>query len=153
MIRYIFLDIDGVFNSNEFYVRTRTGVAQSNIKPYPWCEFDENAVNRFNTIIDTFPDINVVISSSWRHDPRLPDTFSKIGIKISDYSITPYLGSLVRGQEIKKWLDKKAVGEYKYCVVDDDNDMLDEQLENFVQTDYMDGLTDSDMNKIIEILK
>lgn len=153
MNRYIFLDIDGVLNSNEFYVRTRTGVTQSNIKPYPLAEFDENAVNRFNKIIDTFPDINVVVSSSWRHDPKLPDTFRKIGIKISDYSITPFIGSMVRGQEIKMWLDKNASGEYKYCIIDDDNDMLDEQLPNFVQTDFMDGLTDTDLNKIIDILK
>ncbi len=52
--------------------------------------------------------------------------------------ITPDLGfnddDSVRGNEIKSWLEKNIDIVETYCIIDDDEDMLSEQLNNFVKT-------------------
>jgi hypothetical protein len=40
-----------------------------------------------------------------------------------------------------------------YCIVDDDDDMLKSQMNNFVQTDPLIGITRKDYRKIKQILK
>ena len=66
--------------------------------------------------------------------------------------------STVRGEEIKEWLDINAPKNYKYIILDDDNDMLDEQLNNFIQTKFNglsindEGLNDKILKKSIEKL-
>ena len=39
-----------------------------------------------------------------------------------------------------------------YVIIDDDSDMLDEQLYHFVQTNFEDGITDTEVNRVIKIL-
>ena len=41
----------------------------------------------------------------------------------------------------RNWNKKRLYVDYSYIIVDDDNDMLLEQKDNFVQTDPMIGLT------------
>ena len=50
----VFLDIDGVLNSH---------------KPHPngYCGISPECAQRFNHILDKFPDVKLVISSSWRY--------------------------------------------------------------------------------------
>jgi hypothetical protein len=73
--------------------------------------------------------------------------------------------SIPRGVEIKQWIDtnihyvskddwgKKKYGvDYTYAILDDDNDMLLEHKDNFLQTDPMEGLTKEIEDKTIEIL-
>ena len=65
-----------------------------------------------------------------------------------------------RGHEIKLWLDNNTVD--KYCIIDDDNDFLKEQRNNFIRTsnntDHPDcvdigyGLTKICADKVINIL-
>lgn len=40
----------------------------------------------------------------------------------------------------------------EYCIVDDDKDMLDKQMKNFVHIDNYTGITDNDIEKIKQIL-
>ena len=55
----------------------------------------------------------------------------------------------------KKWhqIFKEQFIIDKYCIVDDDNDMLNDQFNNFVQTDPLIGITRKDYCKIIKILE
>ena len=46
----------------------------------------------------------------------------------------------IRGEEIKQYLEEHTDIK-SYVILDDDSDMLDEQLFNFVQTDGFEGIT------------
>ena len=66
----------------------------------------------------------------------------------SEYYVNLYapIDSNIRGLEIQEWIDKH--NPEKYCIVDDDNDMLPHQI--FVQTNGKYGL---DKDTAFEIIK
>ena len=55
--------------------------------------------------------------------------------------VTDHMGS-ARGDEIKRWLEAHEDEVESYVILDDDGDMLEEQLFNFVQTDGWYGMSD-----------
>ena len=57
----------------------------------------------------------------------------------------------MRGDEIKRYVEAHD-GIENYAIIDDDSDMLDEQLFNFVQTDTYEGLTDREARICVDIL-
>lgn len=67
-----------------------------------------------------------------------------------------------RGFEIQQWIDDHKNEIESYCIIDDDNDMLPSQIDNFVRTsnntDHEDcvdvgyGLTRKCAERVIEIL-
>lgn len=131
MNKFIFLDIDGVMNSNLFYSeRTQDKRYNDWIKEHPqriaWnaCDIDPRAVERLNRLTDA-TGAKIVVSSTWRSD---------------------------RGSEIQEWLDKQTEP-YRYVIFDDDTDMLDSQLPYFIQSDWLKwGLSDEDVEQAIHIL-
>ena len=56
-----------------------------------------------------------------------------------------------RGSEIKAWLDMHPEVK-KYVIIDDDGDMLEEQMSNFVMTYFYSGFQDEHLEKAIRIL-
>jgi hypothetical protein len=56
-----------------------------------------------------------------------------------------------RGDEIQYYLSTDQSITH-YCIVDDDNDMLDSQKDNFVRTDFKTGLTEDNIEQIKKIL-
>jgi hypothetical protein len=131
-MKVIFLDIDGVLNvipqgHDEF-----GGI------------FHTNFINNLHRIIDE-TDAKIVISSTWR--------FSGLQVmkdmwKFRDYpgeviGITPDLWTrsidedtkekVERGHEIDLWLNQHPEVE-NYVILDDDNDFLLKQRNNFVRT-------------------
>ena len=152
--KIIFLDIDGVLN-----VMSR--------------EFDEFGqlfnpifVNNLAYIIEK-TNAKLVISSTWRYSGRefMMNMWRHRNLPGDVIDVTPDLGFndyIVRGDEIKAWLDKNIDMVETYCIIDDDEDMLPEQMNNFVKTsgnsDHPDcddigyGLTKICSEKVIEIL-
>ena len=146
-MRVIFLDIDGVVSTFEC----------------KW-QLDINKLLLLHDIIfDT--DAKIVISSSWRHGcktieelkhkfrtfrlPRLlQDTIDDIFLQYI-VGMTSYAGN--RGEEIKQYLETHNDIE-SYVILDDDSDMLDEQLFNFVQTDGFEGITTREVKLCKSIL-
>ena len=60
-----------------------------------------------------------------------------------------------RGTEIQMWLEKYEQDHEpveSYVILDDDEDMLQDQLENFIHCNFVHGLTSHDCYKAIEIL-
>lgn len=155
--KFIFLDIDGVLNSNLFYCEKHEHVRFNEAKDkYPEdiafgvSSIDPIAVNNLNKILEA-TDAKIVVSSSWRHYPCLKDVFEAVGIKSPIFDITPVV-SRTRGIEIQTWLDKQTEP-YVYVILDDDSDMLDSQLPYFIQTNWMErGLSNSDVEQAIKIL-
>lgn len=157
-MKVIFLDIDGVLNSEEFAI---------------WCnEFpdfvreggsnwvDPKAVRMITSLCEEH-DVKLVISSSW----RLFDTTSTIEHFKNYRDLTPLCKYIVgvtprnsddriwesRGEEIQQYLDSHPEVE-NYVIVDDDNDMLESQKDHFVRCNYVFGLIPSRVEKMKEIL-
>lgn len=133
-MKVIFLDVDGVLNmhkSGGFYTlnKARLRLLEKIVK-------------------DT--DAQIVVSSTWRNSPshmkKLSHSLGYRGMKIT--GVTDRLGvskngeRYYRGHEIQKYLDEHPEIE-QYVILDDDSDMLDSQLRNFIQTDGNIGLTET----------
>ena len=167
-MKILFLDIDGVINSDEYadeYHKYKLGLQGYHI----WV--DPKAVERVRRLCEE-TGAKIILSSSWRRhrlDVTLEDLKQYSGMEpLLPYMIgvTPGYIRRNRGQEIddtfKEWnhhikmgrIDKQYENEpvERYAIVDDDNDMLDKQLDHFVQTDWKYGITDEDVDKLKEIL-
>jgi hypothetical protein len=56
-----------------------------------------------------------------------------------------------RGSDIKSWLVRHPEVD-SYVIIDDEDDMMDEQLFNFVQTDFVFGIQDREVELAIQVL-
>jgi hypothetical protein len=137
-MKILFLDIDGVCNNQETFNKYKE--AEFPIDPY--MAFLVGKIQ-----LDTGCD--VVLSSSWRHHEDSVEFINKRIVPILD--TTPELDSGIRGEEIQEWLDENPDVE-KYAILDDDDDMLDEQLDNYFETDWETGLTEKIANAVIKHL-
>lgn len=136
-MKIIFLDIDGVLN---VISQTRDKYGSN---------FHQHFIDNLRTLIDT-TDAKIVISSSWRTGGDEGSNTMKNMWKFRNLpgeviDITPdlyytYSGpdgddDYCRGDEIQLWLDThKEIT--NYVILDDDNDMLPTQMENFVRTNH-----------------
>lgn len=140
-MKVLFLDIDGVCNSEEFVMSPRNPKigGMVGIDPFP-------AVLVKMIVQDT--DCKVVLSSTWRLHP---DTREDVREQVVDFiDVTPAFNG-ARGLEIQDWLDRHPEVE-KYAILDDDADMLDSQLPNFFKTTWKKGLTREIAQKVTEHL-
>lgn len=164
MVKIIFLDIDGVLNSQLFYVHGRPGGVglRSDIDPVP--------VEFLNELIaDT--GAKVVVSSTWRlgrSTEELQTLLNQSGFTGEIIGKTKDLrprvsgtesDSILRGNEILCWIKenqdliKQDYWTFKhYVIFDDDSDMLYWQRDNFIQTDGYVGLTPTNTWKAKKIL-
>lgn len=151
-MKLIFLDIDGVLNSEGFYhsrdfVRRDKEFLNDRIKAYEQ-NLDPRAIDYLNMIINR-TDAEIILSSSWRwqNNPQGNENtniaLQNKGLKKRFIDITPRFAGDLRGNEIKAFLEEfeKTHEVENYVILDDDVDMLDEQKEHFVNTDWHDGLT------------
>lgn len=183
-IKVIFLDFDGVMNSEVMFNKINDCVDYNIYNDRYGLMFDKNVVNTFTRIINE-TNAYIVISSSWRHGSKDNEmglqyvknlwNFRKMPGEIID--ITPYywttkgpnkeLDSLIkspstsipRGYEIKQWLQGAGLSKpnkpdliESYVIFDDDDDMLYEQRNNFIRTNFYYGITEDNAKAAIEIL-
>lgn len=149
-MKVIFLDIDGVLNSNEFFASNHDDV----VAFYKEHEFDWNDINVcikrqmmdidfdklkiLKSVIDE-THAKVVIISSWkkmRIYPYIIDKLNEQGIPIIGYTID---NGSNRGSGIKKYLLEHKVDEY--VILDDDifDDYDDEIMDKLVKTCFYNG--------------
>lgn len=180
-MKVIFLDIDGVLNSQLWYSKRRNfNTGEVNDK-YPFYEFDPDAVIQLNRIIKE-TNSKMVISSTWRKNrtlEELQELLNYVGVEgevigktnvLSLYSRGEYVGSAERGNEIELYLNdigkfqrinwsKEEQQKYidkaiikNYIILDDDSDMLYSQREHFIQTTNEAGLDLIIADKAINVL-
>ncbi len=159
-MKVIFLDIDGVLNSEIFYrereiKRNAEGKRESEDREdYHLEQIDARPIQFLNSLIEE-TGAKVVISSTWRMGntmPYLQNLLDKKGFKGEIIAFTPilkYEGAL-RGNEIYLWIQQNAemlcgsrIGaDFKeYVIFDDDSDMLWWQRNNYIKVDAYCGLT------------
>jgi len=153
----IFLDIDGVLNSDLWYQKQhhQTQTLLDHLDPH--CVLQLNKVLRRT-------EAKVVLSSNWRKHHTtafITAALQQVGFEGDLLGTTPDLTSknqdFIRGNEILKWCreNEALLGcryqSYKtYAIIDDKNDMLYWQRNHFFQTDRYCGLTPSKAAEIIQ---
>lgn len=101
-MKVIFLDIDGVLNSNDWYVYRHGKMLQGTIvKEYPLHEFDPKAIIRLNRIIRE-TGAKIIVSSTWRSGKRVQDLqelLNSVGIAGEVIDVTPSMnGTHIQGK-------------------------------------------------------
>lgn len=150
MIKVLFLDIDGVLNTDRQQWHCQMNCITL-IDEFGY-EFDHKAVDNLATILEE-TGAEIVISSSWKflglqtlqkmwEDRKLPGTI---------LDITPDGKS--KGWEIDEWLMECESQVNRYAIIDDENDILPKQLNHFVQTNSQFGVTCKDAERVITILR
>ena len=168
-MKVLFLDIDGVINSDAYVKRYHDEHLRE--KGYNIL-VDPEAVELVRQLCEK-EHVKIILSSSWRsfdlehtltylrEYPSLKPLLKYI-IGITPGSLTRY-----RGKEIQDFLDNyklcaknglikekyKREKIDKYAIVDDDSDMFENQKPFFVQTDWFIGITKEDIEKLTNILK
>jgi hypothetical protein len=148
-MKVLFLDVDGVLNSNRTVVASGTFSHPGNYKSRPEC-LDWTAIRMLQSLCTTL-EIKVVLSSSWRigmKEDELKAFADFLGLPIIDK--TKVLDRS-RGWEIAEWLNRHEVE--NYAILDDDTDMLVEQMPHFVRTSIDNGISWTVFNKLCSLFE
>lgn len=151
-VKIIFLDIDGVLNSDEYFEKIKElhihGIES---------EIDTNKIKLLKKAIDETK-AKVVLISSWRYTRRAKELKELLAYYEIYVDSTPFINHK-RGLEIKTWLlDHPNVEDY--VILDDEIfDSYDEELMNKLIKisngngyNLGEGLLPKDVDKIIEKL-
>lgn len=160
MINYLFLDIDGVLNSE------RTLFAYKKFTLATHAKVNNTLDTKFEPLFDPISvkllqsaqqlcNFKIVISSSWRIILSVQEfhlLFDRYNWDTRDI-IVGKTGNCnnIRGQQIENWLNDHASMPYNYVIIDDSDDMLPKQMSNFVKTDISNGMSFDNYRKIIQI--
>lgn len=149
-MKVIFLDIDGVLNSHRTCMAFKGFPAPSDNPKRGWDKLDPIAIKLLQRVCERSNAV-CVLSSTWRLgvDRKWLDKLQKyLGVSIIDKTREAYDK---RGYQIKDWLDSHPEVTH-YAILDDDSDMLEDQMGNFVKTTHEDGLSYQNHVDLIEIL-
>lgn len=140
-MKVIFLDYDGVLNHHKTSLAEVDGV-QTMAEP--------ELVFILNKLVDE-SGAELVLSSSWRNYPDWRKSMKKSGIIKDFIGRTPCTKDGVegpRGVKIQAWLDEHPEVT-QYAIIDDMDDMNEEHLPSFFQTDPEVGLTQEVADNIL----
>lgn len=166
----IFLDFDGVLNTEKYYCELKSKGLPSDDK-YGQL-FDSEAVANLRKIIDA-TDARIVVSSSWRYmglnvlqrmwyDRDLPGRIVDItplhllDDKLCDTDLNQVdVLSLCRGNEIKWYFDEVLdanSNSRRFVIFDDLKEVLPELQDHFIRIDPVVGITEGDVERAIEFI-
>lgn len=150
-MKILFLDIDGVLNSSEYFRRVKL-----DREPYPDGHLELEKIERINLLCQ-LTGYKIVLSSTWREFGKevCNEILKRNGLTIDLHDITPDLtekkGKIwtakTRGDEIQAWIDEHKPDEY--LIIDDDSDI--HQKDRFIQTDSEYGFTDDKFKEALKI--
>lgn len=151
-MRLIFLDFDGVLNSYQSTMYWDRHKLPEERLIHKLCPI---ATSNLQFLLDKCPDLDIVISSTWRKIHELEwikDHLWKSGVDGSRVrGRTPVMGSRMRGQEIdlfiKEWHEDGYDRIQDFIIIDDNADMAP-HMDKLVQTNPNLGLSWDDVEKI-----
>lgn len=163
-LRVLFLDVDGVLNSNAYLAANPGAFDRGGPEGY-LSMFDDAACARLE-VVTRVTGAKIVISSSWRFVHTLGQMRGYLAAKgvtaeVIDFTPIGYNPDLpgddsfgtkmtCRGHEIAAWVDAHPELD-AYAVVDDNSDM-DGVRDRFVQTTWERGLLDEHMLPLVRTL-
>lgn len=147
----IFLDFDGVLNTEQYQARL---VMDGDLTKDAWGPlFDPRAVGNLHKIVEA-TGADIVISSSWRYIHRLGSLRMMWEIRELPGDILDTLpcgaSYISRGEEIECWLSQHD--QSNYIIIDDLNDFYPSQLDRYVETNPIVGISAADVERAIRIL-
>ena len=168
MEKYLFLDFDGVLNTDRYANRLR----KEGIDPFDefGAMFDPDTISNLRSIVEQ-TDCKIVLSSTWRNEGmmRMRALWENRNLPGKLFSMTPILLSTTyndarngelftipernsKALEIQAWLQRNAKEPFEYVIIDDENIFFYGQQEHLVQTDEYDGLTINKAQEAMRIL-
>jgi hypothetical protein len=168
--KILFLDVDGVLNSETWFRSTRCVSACSRAETFAQCSEDEayalnqldpDAVKRLSKICDATA-CKIVLSSMWRLHTPLPQMTKLLHMRglRKQYGILDYtpdmtswspraqiLSRASRGDEVAAWLANHGKVD-AFIAIDDDED-FGRLKSHLVLTRFLDGLTEDKMTEAI----
>lgn len=163
-MKYIFLDIDGVFNSTDYcnsieYLTETSGMSDAEIMLIAhYTHLDPKAIKLFDDLVER-SGATVILSSTWRVRYSV-DEMNKMlqerGAKFQIVESTPVLfgklsSRIPRGKEIAAFLKQLKKQPESFVILDDHDDMLHLKPQ-LIQTNPRHGLTQDDVEKALKIL-
>lgn len=146
-MKAIFLDIDGVLNSDEHtaFIKSFITYGDNMIEP-----FDDECLYNLKYIVDE-TDAKIIITSIWR---LFPDYLYILMNKLEEYGLDKNVISLTTSNKYKDKLQEIAVklkklGITEYVVLDNDDTL---KLERHIITNNVTGLTEIDAKQAVKIL-
>lgn len=146
-MKAIFLDIDGVLNSNEHtaFIKSFITYGDNMIEP-----FDDECLHNLKYIVDE-TDAKIIITSIWR---LFPDYLYILMNKLEEYGLDKNVISLTTTNKYKDKLQEIAVklkklGITEYVVLDNDDTL---KLDRHIITNNVTGLTEIDAKQAVKIL-
>lgn len=163
-MKVIFLDVDGVLNSeNDLRVfREKNNITGTIL----YAEVEDRPLKLLKELVEK-SGAKIVVSSSWRIGCERSGRESIFGASLYEklvrrlrdygmevYDITPSLsGNAQRGDEIREWLQTCESDIDSFVILDDDADMCEFVGTNLVQTTYKHGLTEDAITKALQVLE
>lgn len=154
-MKVIFLDIDGVLNSDKYWEM---------ILPYEKqmtemeSEIDIECLNNLKKIVN-ITKAKIVITSTWKKINRKYEEFKKYmiqnGIIIYDKTPDSLQSSINRGEEIRAWLEEHKDEVDDFIIIDDEiYSDFNELEERLVKTDFYKerGIEKKHVEKAIDML-
>lgn len=164
-MKVIFLDFDGVLNSEgsmHYEWRRRNHFKEQGLKGKIEESLCRVCTSNFQHILDTYREVKIVISSTWRINysiPWLQEKLASYGIDSSRViGRTPDLFRSTlngdRGMEIAEWLSENPSVSH-YIVIDDNDEGISKLHghDKFVFTTWEGGMTFAHANEAIKKLK
>lgn len=142
-MKVLFLDFDGVLNSDAFFATIDVKSAEDRLDP--------DAITRLNRVLDQ-TGAKVVVSSTWRifhTQERLAEVLRSFGFSGEVIGTTPIIGG-PRGNEIQAWLDEN--GRTKSFAIVDDNDDMAGLKRRLIRTTKKAGLQDEHVEPLCRML-
>ena len=145
-MKVIFLDIDGVLNSNDYFDRRNQGLINDEY------DIDQNLIAKINELINK-TGAEIVVSSCWRNvgKEKVNQKLRESGLCKDIIGITPKL--YTRGEEIEAYLSQHADIK-QYVVIDDDVCYIQTHISDskIANTDWRYGLTNKVKQRALSIL-
>lgn len=163
-MKYIFLDIDGVLNSDDWdnseeFKKESAGMPSALIiMVNHYLHLDPKAVKLINDLVDR-SGAEVVLSSTWRIKYS-PEEVTKMlqgrGATFTIKTCTPrvygkFSERIPRGKEIAKYISDLQAAPESFVIIDDIDDMI-HLKKHLVLTDVKTGITMADVEKCLKIL-
>lgn len=146
-MKAIFLDVDGVLNSDEHTAFIKSFITYNDNMIEP---FDDECLYNLKYIVDE-TDAKIIITSIWR---LFPEYLNLLMNKLEEYGLDKNVISLTISNKYKDKLQEIAVKLKKlsiteYVVLDNDNTL---NLDRHIITNNATGLTEVDAKQAVKIL-